>query len=378
TAQQILDAAGVKGGLIVHIGCGDGKLTAALRANDSYLVHGLDTDPKNVEAARKHIASLGLYGKVTVEPWSGKGLPYIENSVNLVVADALGGVTMDEVMRVLAPNGVAYIGGKKTVKPRAKAIDEWTHYLYDASNNAVSHDTAIAPLTRFQWLGSPRYSRHHDHMSGASAMVSANGRLFYVFEDSPRASILTPPQWFLAARDAFNGTVLWRRPIEKWHEHLTPLKSGPQILTRRLVAVGDRVYVTLNIDAPLTALDAATGKTLRTYDGTKATEEILCHNGVLFLSVAAEGQPLRSDPKRVYPGLAEIRAAVTDPLWTDAPRTVMAVEAESGKLLWKKESKVVSMSLAADGQRVLFHDGERIQCLDRRNGQNLWASEPLP
>ncbi|MBM4051032.1 MAG: hypothetical protein FJ279_38535, partial [Planctomycetes bacterium] len=30
------------------------------------------------------------------------------------------------------------------------------------------------------------------------------------------------------------------------------------------------------------------------------------------------------------------------------------------------------------GQRVLFHDGERIQCLDRRNGQNLWASEPLP
>ncbi|MBM4050926.1 MAG: methyltransferase domain-containing protein, partial [Planctomycetes bacterium] len=273
TAQQILDAAGVKGGLIVHIGCGDGKLTAALRANDSYLVHGLDADPKNVEAARKHIASLGLYGKVTVEPWSGKGLPYIENSVNLLVASGDWPVATEEVLRVVAPNGVALVVNPKSqiqnpklVKPRPKAIDEWTHYLYDASNNAVSHDTAIAPLTRFQWLGSPRYSRHHDHMSGASAMVSANGRLFYVFEDSPRASILTPPQWFLAARDAFNGTVLWRRPIEKWHEHLTPLKSGPQILTRRLVAVGDRVYVTLNIDAPLTALDAATGKTLRTYD----------------------------------------------------------------------------------------------------------------
>ncbi len=35
-AMRILKATGVKGGLIVHIGCGDGKLTAALRAGDSY------------------------------------------------------------------------------------------------------------------------------------------------------------------------------------------------------------------------------------------------------------------------------------------------------------------------------------------------------
>lgn len=41
-ARDILDATGVKGGLIVHLGCGDGKLTAALRVNDRYLVHGLD------------------------------------------------------------------------------------------------------------------------------------------------------------------------------------------------------------------------------------------------------------------------------------------------------------------------------------------------
>ncbi|MBM3889507.1 MAG: hypothetical protein FJ388_10315, partial [Verrucomicrobia bacterium] len=33
TASQILETAGIKGGLIVHVGCGDGKLTAALRVN---------------------------------------------------------------------------------------------------------------------------------------------------------------------------------------------------------------------------------------------------------------------------------------------------------------------------------------------------------
>jgi len=64
-AKQILDTTGIKGGLIVHIGCGDGKLTAALRTNDSYMVHGLDTEAKNVAKAREHIRSLDLYGPVS-------------------------------------------------------------------------------------------------------------------------------------------------------------------------------------------------------------------------------------------------------------------------------------------------------------------------
>jgi outer membrane protein assembly factor BamB len=381
-AGQILAAAGVKGGLVVHLGCGGGELTAGLHANDSYLVQGLDADEANVARARKHIQSLGLYGKVTAEHLAGQGLPYIDNMVNLVVGEDLGQVGMDEVMRVLAPNGVAYVKGSdgkwsRTVKPRPREMDEWTHYLHDASNNAVAHDSLIEPPVRYQWLGDQRYSRQHDHMSSVSALVSANGRIFYIFDEAPRASILLPSEWKLIARDAFNGTLLWKRDIGPWHEHLWPLKSGPQLMTRRLVAVGDRVYVTLGTDQPLSALDAATGQTVHTYDNTKATEEILHDNGVLFLSVAGPGQPLRSDPKRVYADMAAIKEDVTNPLWTQAPRTIVAVDAGTGRTLWQKKSEVVSESLTADAMRVLFHDGQRIQCLDRSSGQVLWASEPV-
>ena len=380
-AKRILDATGVKGGLIVHLGCGDGKLTVALRANDSYLVHGLDSDPDSIKKARHHIRSLGLYGDVSVDLCKGKRLPYVDNLVNLLVSEKPIDIPMDEVMRVLAPDGVAYMrqGNKwmKKVKPRPKDIDEWTHYLHDPSNNAVAHDSIIEPPSRYQWVAGPHYSRQHDHMSSVSAVVSANGRLFYIFDEAPRASILIPPKWQLIARDAFNGKLLWKRTIELWHPHLWRLKSGPQMLARRLVAIGDRVYVTLGIDAPLSVLDAATGKTIHTYDNTKATEEILYFDGVLILSVAAEDQPLRSDPKKRYATLAEMNKHVTDPLWTQAPRTIMAVNAKSGQVLWNKESELVSLSLAADGQRVLFHDGDRIRCLDRRTGKPLWASEPL-
>ena len=74
-ARKILDATGVQGGIVVHVGCGDGRLTAALRATDAYLVHGLARSATNVESARKLIRSAGLYGKVSVDLPAGEALP---------------------------------------------------------------------------------------------------------------------------------------------------------------------------------------------------------------------------------------------------------------------------------------------------------------
>ena len=106
-AKGIIADTGIEGGLIVHLGCGDGKLTAALAYNDRYLVHGLDRDPQKVAVARRNIQSLGLYGPVSVETWEGSSLPYADNLVNLVVAEKLDRCSMEEVLRVLAPLGVA-------------------------------------------------------------------------------------------------------------------------------------------------------------------------------------------------------------------------------------------------------------------------------
>ena len=381
-AQQILKACNVKGGLIVHIGCGDGRLTAALRANDRYLVHGLDRSESRVARARRYIQSLGVYGAVSVERSESDSLPYIDNLVNLVVSEELsagwpspGTVPMSEVMRVLCPNGVAYIrnDGKwtKTVKPRPKEIDDWTHYLHDASNNAVSHDTVVGPPRRMQWVGSPRYARHHDRMSSVSAVVSAGGRIFYIFDEGSRLSVLLRPKWSLIARDAFNGTILWKRPMGKWHTHLWPLKSGPAQLPRRLVAAGDRVYVTLSLDAPLTALDAATGKTVRTYEGTKATEEVTVSDGVLFLLVNKDAE----EPQ--FANLNRIRNASRGKFWDEVPRQIMALSADSGQVLWTSERRVLPVTLATDRRRVFFHDGQSVVCLNRNTGKELWQSEPV-
>ena len=62
TAAEIIQRAGVQGGLVVHVGCGDGRLTAGLGGSERYVVHGLDTDADNVRRAREHIRSLGSTG----------------------------------------------------------------------------------------------------------------------------------------------------------------------------------------------------------------------------------------------------------------------------------------------------------------------------
>jgi len=194
-ARRSLDASGIEGGVVVQVGCGDGQLTAALGASDRFLVHALDTDEGNVEATRKQVKAGGLYGRVSVEPWSGTGLPYIDNFVNLIVVSSSISVDENEINRVLCPGGVALKLGAdeelrsadKIVKPRPAEMDQWTHYLYDSTGNAVAHDSLVEPPTRYQWVGGQRYSRQHDHMSRANAVVSADGRVFCIFDEAPRA-----------------------------------------------------------------------------------------------------------------------------------------------------------------------------------------------
>ena len=376
-AREVLGAAGVRGGLIVHVGCGDGRLTAALGAAGEFLVHGLESDPAKVAEARRHVRSLGLYGKVSVARLSSRRLPYVDNLANLVVSEDLAGVPTSEVMRVLCPGGVACVkqdgAWHRTVKPRPKEIDEWTHYLHDASNNPVARDTVVGPPRRLQWVGSPRYGRHHDRMSSVSGVVSAGGRVFYVFDEASRASILLPPKWSVIARDAFNGCVLWKRRITSWHSHLQGLKSGPALLPRRLVAVGDRLYVTLGLDAPLTALDAATGRTVHTYQATEKTREVIASDGLLF--VVTEGTQKPADQPAGGPRGPRRKGRAW---WSEGPRRLTAMRADGGEAIWSSEHWLVPLTLACDGQAVYFCGRERIFCLDHSTGKELWQSEPVP
>jgi len=374
-ADQILDATGVKGGLIVHIGCGDGGLTAALGAGEGYIVQGLDTDVENIEKAKKTIMSRGSYGKVTAREFDGKELPFIDNLVNLVVATGKCKVSEDEILRILAPRGVAFVNGKKTVKPWPAELDEWTHFHHDPQGTMVGKDQVVGPPRRIQWIGEPKWLRNHDFMTVMHAMVSSGGRIFYVTDEGLRSHVFLPSRWVLIARDGFNGTILWKKQLTEWHPNNWPLKSGPGHLPRKLVAVGDRVYVAAGLTDPVIAVDAVTGKTVRTYKRTKPTQEIILCDGVLYLLVDPEQPAVNYRAETA--SYKEIRRANSLWAWTqDSPgRTIMAVRADSGEILWEHPAKVAPLSLTVGETEVFYHNGTGLVALDRKTGDERWASE---
>ena len=344
-ASEIIEAAGVRGGLVVHVGCGDGKLTAALRVNERYVVHGLDTDPANVAKARKYIQSRGLYGPVSVERFDGRHLPYTDDLVNLVVVGEGSEVAMKEIMRVLAPLGVAYGGGAKTrtitKKPWPKDIDEWTHYLHGSDNNAVARDTRVGPPRHLRWTGPPLWCRSHDGAGSSVALVlSAKGRLFSVIDEGLTGQPGLPERWTLVARDAFNGTLLWKKRLSR------------RVSQKALVAAGERLYLTGGGANLLTILDAATGKTLRTCKGTERADEVVCVDGVVVVHVGSSRRGKAGQGK-----------------------AIVALAADGGRVLWRTPAKsMVRESLAATDGRVCYHSGKEIVCLSLADGKAIWRT----
>jgi len=401
-AREILERAGVQGGLVVHLGCGDGRLTAALRAGKRYLVHGLDSDASAIQSARLYLKSKGLYGPVSVEHWNEDTLPYADNLVNLIVVSKdEGRVSVEEMRRVLAPRGVALISGAKgqgagtrnerieiggnawtkIVKPWPDQIDQWTHWLHGPDSNPVARDTVVGPPRRMQWFAKPIWSRSHEKSPSLTGMVSAKGRVFYISDEGP-ASVggPLPDKWRLVARDAFNGILLWKRPVPDWGwkawSPAQPMNlrwGNPRFIHRRLVAVGERVYVTLGYSAPVTALDAATGKTIHVYQGTENTCEILYHQGLLVLSVATKPKTaIESAPPAK---ILAVEAASGRQLWEAGPFPSLYDLGERGKSDVLKQGRLM---IAAGGDHVYCVTEKEILALSLSDGKQAWSAPRPP
>ncbi len=380
----ILEAAGFRGGVVVHAGCGDGRFTAGLGNGDRSLVHGLDACPDRVAEARAYLRREGLDNRIAVSRWRTSKLPFAENFVNLLVVEDRDKVPMSEVMRVLAPGGVAMIrledAWRKTVKPRPKEMGEWTHWLHGPDGNAVAADRIAGPPRRWQWMAGPTWSRSHNTVPSVTAQVSADGRLFYIADEAPAGMDgSASDRWMLVARDAFNGSLLWKRPIgpwgwEAWSTQWSSRFTVPTHIPHRLVAAGDRVYVTLGFNAPVSELDGATGEVLRVLEGTDNTDEILFLDGKLILSLNAEPQrPGRPDETPVRKAVAMIDAASGEMLWKTDGDGYVGLRSKTGSM-----QRISHLSMVAGDGRVFFVDGDELISLSCDDGRELWRSPRPP
>lgn len=356
SGDQIIDAAGLHGGFVIHVGCGDGRLTAELLRDASFLVQGLEVDPALVRQARRHLQSLGIYGRASVIPFDGHRLPYVDGIANLIVLAADCDVPEQEIQRVLCPGGhvirvpSAVAGIESRQKPRPDSIDDWTHFLHGPDNNAVAEDTEVGPPRHMQWLAGPLWTRHHHSDKGTDptirSVVSAAGRLYYMIDTAGTSDMTVPSEWHLAARDAFSGVLLWSRPLP-----INTTNRRLEQVWRGLIADKDSVYAPLGAEQPLAAIDGATGQTVRRYDGTAGMQEVIKCGSTLFVITK------ESD--------------------------VLALDSDSGDRQWEwtaePDDGLTPLTMAASEARVCVRTAKGLHCLSASDGQVEWQLDlPTP
>ena len=359
SAGEGLSPCEAPGGIIVYMGKPDLETLKELYAEGQFTVQVLHRDSKVVENIRENVSAAGLYGPVSARVLLGERLPQANNLVNMVIAEDMMGLSEEELVRVVCPLGHVRIrsGNKwKTIsKPWPDDIDEWTHFLHDASCNPLAEDERIGIPRQLQWFSSPRWCRSHEFNSSFPVMVSARGRIFYVFDQGVTGmeDEILPEKWTLFARDGFNGKLLWKRPLPKWGTTYWQDRSlryfFKQSIARRLVAIGDRIYFTVDIGGPIHVIDALTGKTLRLIEGTEGVREILISDNNLFCSFTT----MKDDQS---PGLK-----------------IVNYDLKHDKILWVVEDGPGGSMLVGLGEVLYSNSVDRtIVCRNRSDGSLRW------
>ncbi|MFZ5828767.1 MAG: PQQ-binding-like beta-propeller repeat protein, partial [Planctomycetota bacterium] len=360
-SRELLVTAGAEHGIIVQLGLGNAKQCLDLQADGRYVVQGLDRDAARVAAAREQLQAAGLQCSVSVRALSGNELPYGDNLVNLLVVDDPLGISQEEMLRVVRPLGLLIVregdSWKRIEKPWPTELDEWTHFLRDATGNPVSHDDEVGPPRHLRWSAGPMWARSHEMNNSFPALVTAKGRMFYIFDkgvtgmEDPRLG----EKWTLIARDAFNGTHLWERPLPTWGSQVwrsRALRFFGGNMARRLVADGDKLYVTFEYGGPVAILDAATGKDLGTIPGTDGAEEILAAGDQLFVVSVQQPAPKKSTTE------------------------IICYEPAVETVRWRVDvNRCVPQLTCVGDNEVIYHNRQEVVSLSRQDGSVRWQSK---
>ncbi len=366
---RVLQQIGSPRGLCAVVGGTNATLALELAAKSELLVYVQLTDAKAVEAARRAADAAGWYGtRVFVEHGAASTLYLADNLADALVVAGEGVTVPDaETLRVLRPQGKAFLGKRELTKPVPPGSDDWSHPYHGPDNNPASRDRLAKGPYLTQFLGDPRYAPL------PQVAVASAGRVFKLFGHIAFKEREEPWLNTLAAFNGYNGAFLWRRPI-------TP---GLMVHRSTLIATPQHLYYA--DEKSCQVIDAATGA-LRdeitipaevaggTFWKWMALEDgVLCalvgpdepRDPVIRMRSDRHGWPW--DP--LSPGYNQ-----PDNAWGFG-RTVVAIDPATKKILWKHQESEDMDSRALclkNGRLFLFAPGAYLACLDTKTGRELW------
>jgi len=372
-AAAILARTGLTRGLGVILEDKVCELALDLVRDSEFIIYVQLSRQEDVAEARRLVDEAGHYGtRIYVEQGDFSRIHLADNLADFVVAlgsaaEGTQAAPKDEILRVINPNGRAFVGGKLLTKPFPEGLDGWTHPNHGPDNNPVSDDRMARAPYITQFVAEPRYAPN------PQAVVASAGRIFKVFGNYAPRKRERPWLNTLLCINAYNGTILWQRK----------LKPGVLIHRNTMIATPDVLY--LADDTSCKVLDARTGEARsELVPPSAATGEafwkwMALDGGVLYAMVGGDEPEYTVITRQHNWGGWS---------WGDFPKgttddqipwgfgcTVFAMDPSSGKLLWhhREESPIDSRGMCMrDGRLIIHRYGAYLACLDAKTGRTLW------
>ena len=324
---------------------------------------------EDLETARRTVDDAGFYGtRIFVEGGDLSHLHLADNIADIIIAvNDASGISEDEVLRVLRPQGKALLGRKELVKPIPEGIDDWSHPYHGPDNNPQSNDrTARAPyLTQF--LGKPFYApMPQNTVSSAGRVFRALGHI--AFKPREEAWVNT-----LMAYNGYNGTILWTRD----------LVPGIMVHRNTMIATPTTLYVGDNTSCKL--IDTITGEVKdeiapsQDIAGGTFWKWMALENDVLY-AVIGEQEMIDPEVLDSYSGhgwpwnpLSKGYNLSENP-WGFG-RNVLAINTNTKKVLWSyhEDEPIDTRAVCMKSGRIFaFRFGSYLTCLDAASGAVLW------
>ena len=116
-AEQIIHETGIVDGTCLDVGCGSGYLGLALAKLTDFNIYFFDQSQEMLEIVNRHIADNALAARAQTLLGDVHRIPLDDQAIDLIVSR--GSIffwenrtdVFKEIYRVLAPGGIAYIGG---------------------------------------------------------------------------------------------------------------------------------------------------------------------------------------------------------------------------------------------------------------------------
>ena len=371
--DKILDTIGASRGICVVLNDLNCDLALKLALKSELLLYVQLQDSADVEAARQRIDAEGLYGtRIFVEKGELKKVHLADNLADvLVVLDGDGEIPEEEALRVLRPQGTAFIGRKELIKPYPEGVDDWSHPYHGPDNNPQSADQVARAPYLTQFLAEPYYAPLTQvGVASAGRAFKAFGNI--AFHEREEALLNT-----LVAFNGYNGSMLWKRK-------LTP---GFMLHRNTMIATPETLY--MGDDKSCKLIDTVTG---RLKDEIIPSIEVA--GGTFWKWMALEDgtlYALMGEQEQKDPTVRQRRQAhgwPWDPLskgfnqpehpWGYG-RNLLAINPKTQKILWShhETEKIDSRALCMRNGRIfIFRFGSYLACLNSQTGEEIWRRTP--